>query len=143
MSALPLPAGVAPDRFAGPDLRLVDRRAFVAFPPLEVAPGVVVSELLLEIPDVTFPFNVTGGASRYQSRQLRLGALEAHLEGGLFQRAAAGFAETTDVADVQLVFRQGRLEGQGWLRGSNALTAENGGPGGLRPPLGRTGERER
>src|SRR4051812_5842317 len=53
-------------RPAGPELRLLDRRAFVGFPPLVVSPGLTIADFALQIPDVTFPFNVTGGPSRYQ-----------------------------------------------------------------------------
>ena len=52
----------------GPELRLLDRRAFVGFPSLQLAPGVSITDFGLQIPDVTFPFNVTGGAPRNLNR---------------------------------------------------------------------------
>ena len=46
----------------GPELRLIDRRAFVGFPELAIAPGLSITDFALQIPDVSFPFNVSGGA---------------------------------------------------------------------------------
>ena len=66
----------AEERVKGPELRLLDRRAYVGFPELKVAPGVLIKDFALQIPDVTFPFNVTGGASRYQKKKLDFGYLE-------------------------------------------------------------------
>ena len=55
----------AEDRVKGPELRLLDRRAYVGFPELKLAPGVVIKDFALQIPDVTFPFNVMVGIPLY------------------------------------------------------------------------------
>ena len=67
----------------GPELRLVDRRALVGFPSLAVAPGLTITDFALQIPDVTFPFNLTGGAARYQKKRLHFGFLELQVDAEL------------------------------------------------------------
>ncbi|MFO0597953.1 MAG: flagellar hook-length control protein FliK [Myxococcaceae bacterium] len=102
----------------GPELRLVDRRAFVGFPELKVAPGVVVTDFALQIPDVTFPLNLSGGASKYQKKKLDFGFLEVSLDAEVIQRevkAAAG--KLAELDDVKVHFRPGHLEVQARLRG--------------------------
>lgn len=103
---------------AAPELRLLDRRAFVAFPPLEVAPGVRVTDFGLQIPDVSFPFSISGGALRYQKKTLAFGFLEVSLEAERLRRAVQEVASgALELEDVQLSFRTGYLEGQARLRG--------------------------
>ncbi|MHB8877643.1 MAG: tetratricopeptide repeat protein, partial [Myxococcaceae bacterium] len=101
----------------GPELRLLDRRAFVGFPRLEVAPGLVISDFALQIPDVSFPFNVSGGASRYQKKKLSFGFLELSVDAELVARKVSELAgRLADLDEVKLHFRPGYLEGQGRLR---------------------------
>ncbi|MGO8968489.1 MAG: flagellar hook-length control protein FliK [Myxococcaceae bacterium] len=107
-----------------PELRLLDRRAFVAFPPLEVAPGVRVTDFGLQIPDVSFPFSVSGGALRYQKKTLHFGFLEVSLDAERLRRAVQEVAAgALELEDVQLTFRTGYLEGQARLRGPAAAPA--------------------
>jgi hypothetical protein len=107
-----------------PELRLLDRRAFVGFPSLVVAPGLVISDFALQIPDVSFPFSISGGASRYQRRKLDFGLLEVSLDAELVSRKVAEVAEKLiEIEDLKLHFRPGYLEGQARM------------PGGERPPL--------
>jgi len=109
---------------AAPELRLLDRRAFVAFPPLDVAPGVRVTDFGLQIPDVTFPFSVSGGALRYQKKTLQFGFLEVSLDAERLRRAVQEVASgALELEDVQLTFRTGYLEGQARLRGPGAVPA--------------------
>jgi tetratricopeptide (TPR) repeat protein len=109
---------------AAPELRLLDRRAFVAFPPLDVAPGVRVTDFGLQIPDVTFPFSVSGGALRYQKKTLQFGFLEVSLDAERLRRAVQEVASgALELQDVQLTFRTGYLEGQARLRGPGAASA--------------------
>src|SRR5262249_56927402 len=73
-------------RGAGPELRLLDRRAFVGFPPVELRPGIQVVDFGLQIPEVTFPFNVGAGAPRHPRRKLQFGFLQGAVRGGLIPR---------------------------------------------------------
>ncbi|MFL5321542.1 MAG: tetratricopeptide repeat protein, partial [Myxococcaceae bacterium] len=101
---------------AGPELRLLDRRAFVGFPSLIIAPGVVINDFGLQIPDVSFPFNVTGGASKYQRKKLQFGFLELTIAADVITRKLVDVAgRTGELADVKLHFRPGYLEGQARL----------------------------
>ncbi|MBM4379224.1 MAG: flagellar hook-length control protein FliK, partial [Deltaproteobacteria bacterium] len=100
----------------GPELRLLDRRAFVGFPPLDVAPGVVVTDFALQVPDVTFPFNVTGGASRFQRQKLLFGELEVTVSAEVLRRRMADAAgRAGGLSDVALHLRAGYLEGEAKL----------------------------
>ncbi|MBL8955903.1 MAG: flagellar hook-length control protein FliK, partial [Myxococcaceae bacterium] len=106
------------ERTQGPELRLVDRRAFVGFPELKVAPGVVVVDFALQIPDVTFPFNVSGGASKYQRKKLDFGFLELTVDAEVVARKVKELgAKLGDLDDLKLHFRPGYLEAQARLRG--------------------------
>jgi tetratricopeptide (TPR) repeat protein len=101
----------------GPELRLLDRRAFVGFPSLEVEPGLVISDFALQIQDATFPFSLTGGPSRYQKKKLGFGLLEVSLDAELLRRHVAKLAaELTELEDLKLQFRPGYLEGQARLK---------------------------
>lgn len=107
-----------PARTPGPELRLVDRRAFVGFPELTLAPGVVVTDFALQIPDITFPLNVSGGASKYQKKKLDFGLLELNVSAEVISREVRALApKLTELDDVKLHFRAGHLEVQARLRG--------------------------
>lgn len=99
----------------GPELRLLDRRAFIGFPPLVLSEGVVISDFALQIPDVTFPFNVTGGAVRFQKNSLLFGLLEISIDAEVLSRALAS-ARLPDFDGLKLRFRPGYLEGQARLK---------------------------
>jgi len=102
---------------AAPELRLLDRRAFVGFPPLELTPGLSIADFALQIPDVTFPFNVSAGASRYQRKKLHFGFLELHVDAALVARNVAELAgRVTGLEGLKLHFRPGYLEGQAFLQ---------------------------
>ena len=110
------PAGE--ERVRGPELRLLDRRAYVGFPELKLQPGVAIADFALQIPDVTFPFNITGGASRYQKRKLDFGYLELFVDAEVINRAVTALAgKLADLLDLKLHFRPGYLEVQARLRG--------------------------
>ncbi|MCA2980061.1 MAG: flagellar hook-length control protein FliK, partial [Myxococcaceae bacterium] len=105
-------------RIPGPELRLLDRRAFVGFPPLTLSPGVELVDFALSIPDVTFPLNVSGGAAKYQKKKLDFGLLEVSVSAEVIQRAAQAVAgKVPELDDVRLHFRPGALEVQARLRG--------------------------
>jgi tetratricopeptide (TPR) repeat protein len=105
-------------KLAGPELRLVDRRAFVGFPALQLAPGIAVTDFALQIPDVTFPLNLSGGASKYQKKKLDFGFLEVFVDAEVIQREVRALAgKLPDLEDLKLHFRPGHLEVQGRLRG--------------------------
>src|SRR5262249_29140804 len=105
-------------RVAGPELRLLDRRAFVGFPPIELRPGITVVDFGLQIPDVSFPFDVGTGAQKYQRRKLHFGFLEVAVDAELIRRAVQETtASALEVSDVALNFRQGWLEGEARLKG--------------------------
>src|SRR5215468_2031991 len=113
-SAPPAPEG----RAAGPELRLLDRRAFVGFPPIELRPGINVVDFGLQIPDVSFPFNVGAGAQKYQRRKLHFGFLEVAVDAELIRRSVQETtASALEVSDVALNFRQGWIEGEARLKG--------------------------
>jgi len=113
-AAPPAPEG----RAAGPELRLLDRRAFVGFPPVELRPGINVVDFGLQIPDVSFPFNVGAGAQRYQRRKLHFGFLEVAVDAELIRRSVQETtASALEVSDVALNFRQGWIEGEARLKG--------------------------
>lgn len=106
------------ERVPGPELRLVDRRAFVGFPELKLKPGVTVTEFALQIPDITFPLNLSGGAAKYQKKKLDFGTLELSVDAEVIQREVRALApKISELDDVKLHFRPGHLEVQAWLRG--------------------------
>ncbi|WP_164002222.1 flagellar hook-length control protein FliK [Pyxidicoccus caerfyrddinensis] len=110
------PAAAQEARAAAPELRLLDRRAFVGFPALEVLPGLRISDFALQIPDVSFPFNVSAGATRYQRKKLLFGFLELSVDADLVTRRVAELAgRLAGIEDLRLHFRPGYLEGQGRL----------------------------
>lgn len=105
-------------KVVGPELRLVDRRAFVGFPEQKLAPGVVITDFALSIPDVTFPMNLSGGASKYQKKKLDFGFLELFVDAEVLQREVRALsAKLAELDDVRLHFRPGHLEVQARLRG--------------------------
>ncbi len=106
------------ERVPGPELRLVDRRAFVGFPELKLKPGVTITEFALQIPDITFPLNLSGGAAKYQKKKLDFGTLELSVDAEIIQREVRALApKVSELDDVKLHFRPGHLEVQAWLRG--------------------------
>jgi len=110
------PAAAQDARAAAPELRLLDRRAFVGFPALEVLPGLRISDFALQIPDVSFPFNVSAGATRYQRKKLHFGFLELSVDADLVTRRVAELAgRLAGIEELRLHFRPGYLEGQGRL----------------------------
>jgi tetratricopeptide (TPR) repeat protein len=105
-------------RVAGPELRLLDRRAFVGFPSLTVAPGIVITDFALQIPDVTFPLNLTGGAAKYQKKKLDFGFLDLFVDAEVLHRELRQVAaRLSELSDVRLHFRPGHLEVQARLAG--------------------------
>ncbi|MBX7114119.1 MAG: flagellar hook-length control protein FliK [Myxococcaceae bacterium] len=102
---------------AGPELRLLDRRAFVGFPPLTLTPGINITDFALQIPDVTFPLNISGGATKYQKKKLDFGYLEVHVDAEVIARKVSELsAKLADLEDLKLHFRPGYIEGQARLR---------------------------
>jgi tetratricopeptide (TPR) repeat protein len=111
------PKPVSEAQAAAPELRLLDRRAFVGFPPLALAPGLSIADFALQIPDVTFPFNVSAGASRYQRKKLLFGFLELHVDADVVTRKVAELAgRVAGLEGLKLHFRPGYLEGQAFLQ---------------------------
>lgn len=105
-------------RVAGTELRLLDRRAFIGFPELKLASGVVISDFALQIPDVTFPLNLTGGASKYQKKKLDFGLLDLSIDAEVLQREVRALSsKLPELDEVKLHFRPGHLEVQARLRG--------------------------
>jgi tetratricopeptide (TPR) repeat protein len=110
------PAQIGDLRSAGPELRLIDRRAFVGFPALTLSPGVVVTDFALQIPDVTFPLNLSGGATKYQKRKLDFGFLDVSLSADIITRSLPTLSKHLgEVADIKLHFKAGFLEAQARL----------------------------
>jgi tetratricopeptide (TPR) repeat protein len=108
----------SPSRVPGPELRLLDRRAFVGFPPLALAPGLDIVDFALSIPDVTFPLNVTGGAAKYQKKKLDFGLLEVSIAAEVITRHVQSLAsKLAELDEVKVHFRPGSLEVQARLRG--------------------------
>ena len=106
-------------RTPGPELRLIDRRAFVGFPELKIGPGLVVHDFALQIPDVTFPMNISGGAAKYQKKKLDFGFLEISVDAEVIQRAVQKLSgKLADLDELKLHFRPGYLEVQARLRGA-------------------------
>ncbi|MCL2012033.1 MAG: flagellar hook-length control protein FliK [Cystobacterineae bacterium] len=98
----------------GPELRLLDRRAFVGFPPMEFAPGILISDFALQIPDVSFPLNLTGGVARFQKKKLHFGYLTIEVEAQVVLRALQELLPRfIGIKDFSLDFRNGFIEGQG------------------------------
>ncbi len=106
-------------RTPGPELRLLDRRAFVGFPPLELSPGVTIVDFALQIPDITFPLNLSGGASKYQKKRLDFGLLELAVDADVVHRRVLQVAgKVPELDELRLHFRPGYLEAQARLRGA-------------------------
>jgi tetratricopeptide (TPR) repeat protein len=88
----------------------------VGFPALEVLPGLRISDFALQIPDVSFPFNVGAGPTRYQRKKLLFGFLELSVDADLVTRKVAELAgRLAGIEELRLHFRPGYLEGQGRL----------------------------
>ena len=54
--------------------------AYVAASAVSMTHSVRLSDFALQIPDVSFPFNVSGGASKYQKKKLAFGFLELSID---------------------------------------------------------------
>ncbi|HVG57281.1 MAG TPA: flagellar hook-length control protein FliK [Hyalangium sp.] len=104
---------------AAPELRLLDRRAFVGFPPLPLTPGLTIADFALQIPDVSFPFNVSAGPSRYQRKKLLFGFLELTVDADLVARKVGELAgRLAGLDELKLHFCPGYMEGQARLQGA-------------------------
>ncbi len=111
-------------RAAGPELRLLDRRAFIGFPPMTLSPGVVLTDFALQIPDVTFPLNLSGGAARYQKKRLDFGFLEVTVEAEVVLREVQRVLKfAPEMAEAKIHFRAGGLEIQTRLTGPERAPA--------------------
>src|SRR5689334_18533358 len=94
-AAAPVPAEAArpspgPRRYPLPQLRLHDRQVYVGFGPTPLSESLAIADLALIVPDVTFPFDIAGGAAtRYQRKKCRFGYLDLEVGHDLFARAAA------------------------------------------------------
>jgi len=100
----------------GPELRLLDKRAFVGFPPMEFAPGILISDFALQIPDASFPLNLTGGVARFQKKKLHFGYLTLQVDAQVVLRKLQELLpRCVEIKGFALDFRQGFIEGQGWL----------------------------
>src|SRR5512132_1280308 len=103
--------GAAPAPQNAPELRLVDRRAFIGFPRLELSPGIAIEDFALLVPDVTFPFNLSGGPSRYQRKTLQFGFLELSVEAEVIARSVKELSsKLLEIDGLKLFFRPGYLE---------------------------------
>jgi len=80
-----------------------------------------ITDFALQIPNVTFPFNVTGGALRYQRQRLDFAFLDLTIDAEWIGRKFAGaVGKLSELEEIQLSFRNGYLEGQGQIStGSN------------------------
>ncbi|MFH1808269.1 MAG: tetratricopeptide repeat protein [Pseudomonadota bacterium] len=74
------PAAEAPPPSIGFALAFEAGRALLRLVDRELAPGIVIRMADFEIPDVSFPLDVSGGADRFQNRRLRLHALHVSLD---------------------------------------------------------------
>ena len=104
-------------RAPGAELRLVDRKAFVGLGAFDVAPGLRIAYLALQIPNVTFPFNVTGGASRYQKQRCLFGQLDLEIAPARLKEAEEKLLQNgPELARLHLHLRAGFIEAEGALR---------------------------
>ncbi|MFN7133902.1 MAG: hypothetical protein ACK4N5_17635, partial [Myxococcales bacterium] len=117
----PKPEG--PKRFPPPELRLHDRKAFVGFGHTPLGDGLSLPDLALIVPDVTFPFDITGGAAtRYQRTRCRFGYLDLRVEGHVLERATHRIQQacSAQVASLALELHPDLVEGSGTLHGPDA-----------------------
>ncbi len=71
----------APARPVEPQLRLHDRKAYVGFEPTPIAPGIRVSDFGMRVPDINYPFDISGGAAtRYQKKRCTFGYLTLEID---------------------------------------------------------------
>ncbi|MCL2178016.1 MAG: flagellar hook-length control protein FliK [Proteobacteria bacterium] len=100
----------------GPELRLIDRRAFVGFPSMEFAPGIHILDFALQIPEMSFPLNITGGVARFQKKKLHFGYLTLQIDAQVVLRRLQELLPLlSGIKGFSLDFRNGFIEGQGWL----------------------------
>ncbi|RMG10130.1 MAG: hypothetical protein D6729_19855, partial [Deltaproteobacteria bacterium] len=106
--------GPTPKPDPGPhfSLSFIEGRALVGYTDRPVTPWLRVERLTLEVPDVRFPFDVTGGAQKFRHRRLRLVelAFEAD-EAELARRVCAALpAAAEGLADLQIACARGFVE---------------------------------
>jgi tetratricopeptide (TPR) repeat protein len=112
----------AEEAVPGPELRLIDRKAYVGLGAFDLVPGVRVADLSLQIPNVTFPFNVTGGANRYQKQRCLFGQLDLELSPALLRGVEERMLQGgPELATLKLHLRAGFIEGEGTLRAGRDL----------------------
>lgn len=117
----PRPEG--PKRFPPPELRLHDRKAFVGFGHTPLGEGIALTDLALIVPEVSFPFDITGSAAtRYQRTRCRFGYLELRVDNVVVDRAVAQIQKAcaAQVASLALELRPDLIEGRGELHGPEA-----------------------
>jgi len=116
-------------------LRFERGKGLIALEQHELAPGVVAERIDLAIPHLKFPFDVTGGARRFQSHKLRLEHLVLRID---LTRAAAHARAALAEAGCERVTLVGRAGGvDAVVEGGPATLAlrilvESSGPSGLR-----------
>src|SRR5450755_4643008 len=71
---------------SGFELRLSEGRAFVGASGRPLTEGVVVRRFSMEIPEVRFPFDVTGGADRFRHQRCALRDLELSIDSSALER---------------------------------------------------------
>ncbi|HEY3450562.1 MAG TPA: hypothetical protein VGK67_29670 [Myxococcales bacterium] len=107
-----------PRKFPLPQLRLHDRQVYVGFGPTPLSESLSIADLALIVPDVSFPFDIAGGAAtRYQRKKCRFGYLDLEVGHDLFARAAARVQQACaeHVAGLRLHLSPGLFEGEGLL----------------------------
>ncbi|MGI5861161.1 MAG: tetratricopeptide repeat protein [Myxococcales bacterium] len=112
------PRSESPPRFPPPQLRLHDRQVYVGFGATPLGEGLVLADLALIVPEVTFPFDIAGSAAtRYQKKKCRFGYLDLQLDHALLHRAVRRVHEACDehVAALRLHLRPNLMEGEGLL----------------------------
>ncbi len=96
-------------------LEFREQTALVALSDRELGAGLCIDALELEVPDITFPFDVTGGADQFRHRRCRLRRLELSATGsGLADRLRELLAPERfgiEQPDLSLGPAEGRLSG--------------------------------
>jgi hypothetical protein len=112
---------------AGFELRLERGGAFVRLAGQDLAPGVRLESLTLQVPDVKFPFDVGRGAGQFRHRLADLVELAVSIDASTAEEAlaSAGIA-AFGVEEPRVAARDGFLEIAGRLSGGPAFTLEAG-----------------
>lgn len=106
-----------------PELRLHDRKAYVGFGPTAIAPGIRVEDFAMRVPEVSFPFDISGrSATRYQKRRCGFGYLTLAVDADVIEQAARPIqaAAADRLESLVLACRPGTLEGAGSLLAAGA-----------------------